>query len=66
MEWLVIFSVMMCRDGEIKFDQAHYDLLVMCAEKGDLTEWNEWYKDGLVYFVKSLQMTVCKYFNVVY
>lgn len=22
--------------------------------------------DGLVYFVKSLQMTVCKYFNTVY
>ena len=45
MEWLVIFSVMMCRDGEIKFDQAHYDLLVKCAEKGDMTEWNEWYKE---------------------
>ena len=45
MEWLVIFSVMMCRDGEIKFDQAHYDLLVKCARNEDLTEWNAWYKE---------------------
>ena len=45
MEWLVIFSVMMCRDGEIKFDQAHYNMLVKCAKKGDLAKWNKWYKE---------------------
>ncbi len=34
----------MSDDGarEVKFKQEHYDLLVMCAEKGDMTEWNAW------------------------
>ena len=27
-----------------RFKQEHYDLLVKCAEKGDMTEWNEWYR----------------------
>lgn len=36
----------MSDDGtrEVKFKQEHYDLLMKCAEKGDMTEWNEWYK----------------------
>ena len=28
----------------VKFNQEHYDLLVECSEKGDMTEWNKWYK----------------------
>jgi hypothetical protein len=31
-------------DGEKKFRQEHYNLLKRCAEKGDMTEWNEWYE----------------------
>ena len=27
----------------VKFNQEHYDLLMTCAKKGDMTEWNEWY-----------------------
>ncbi len=36
----------MSDDGtrEVKFNQKHYDLLMKCAEKGDMTEWNEWYR----------------------
>ena len=28
----------------VKFNQEHYDLLVECSEKGDMAEWNEWYR----------------------
>ena len=28
---------------ERRFKQEHYDLLMTCAKKGDMTEWNEWY-----------------------
>lgn len=27
----------------VKFNQEHYDLLMKCSKKGDMTEWNEWY-----------------------
>lgn len=42
----------MSDDGtrEVKFNQEHYDLLMKCAEKKDMTEWNEWcreYRQGL-------------------
>ena len=30
------------REGK-RFKQEHYDLLMTCAKKGDMTEWNEWY-----------------------
>ena len=27
----------------VRFNQEHYDLLMKCAKKGDMAEWNEWY-----------------------
>ena len=32
------------REGR-RFKQEHYDLLMKCAKKGDMTEWNEWYEE---------------------
>ena len=29
----------------VRFNQEHYDLLMTCAKKGDMTEWNEWYME---------------------
>ena len=26
----------------VKFNLEHYDLLMKCSTKGDMTEWNEW------------------------
>ena len=35
----------MTENKEEKFDQDRYLLLMKCAEKKDMTEWNEWYAD---------------------
>ena len=32
------------KGDEKKFDQKQYDLLMECAKKGDMTEWNKWYE----------------------
>lgn len=29
---------------EMKFNQEHYDLLIKCAKKRNMKEWNEWYR----------------------
>lgn len=43
------------KGDEKKFDQKQYDLLIECAKKGAMTEWNKWYEGYL-----NEQMEYCK------
>ena len=29
----------------VRFNRKHYDLLMKCSKKGDMTEWNKWYEE---------------------